>query len=633
MIIVAIHGITKGYPLGDVLCGVDWEIKSGEKIAMLGRNGSGKSTLMGIVSGRLNQDEGNRTIGRGARIVEMSQIPDRSTDMTLYNYLIAARGDLQALEQSVAELTRQVAQSPHDTNLQERLGTAQVELENAGGYELEHQVEMVLTGLGFSTTQWKQSLASFSGGERTRAELGRLLLTPADLWLLDEPTNHLDIAAVEWLEEFLADSPVACVLVSHDRVLLERFAGQVIEIIDGQLEIYDGNYRYYRKEKVRRHEQRQKAYELQQTEIKRIEDFIVRNIAGQKTKQAQSRRRALCKLQRLDAPQLHNRAMKLGFETQRTSYREVLIVDGLTRSFGNRKVLDGLSLVCERGDKIGVIGSNGTGKSTLLQAIVGIDNDYLGEIRIGERVELGYFDQHLDILSGHGSVIEEIWDEHPEFDAGELRSYLARFLFRGDDVFKSVSALSGGEKSRLSLAKLMLTKANFLVLDEPTNHLDITAREVLEDALAEFEGTALIVSHDRRFLDRFSTKILQLEQGSATLSLGNYTDWAHRRKQATEAEAAQTTASKSEPSAAAAAWKASKAERARVQKIERQRRKLQEQIAAAEHDLQTLEAKLADESVAHDWELLAELARERDRLYELLSSLCDELDNLPEILS
>jgi ATP-binding cassette subfamily F protein 3 len=628
MIIVALNNIAKGFPLGSVLRGVDWEIKSREKIALLGKNGSGKSTLLGILGGRTVPDTGARTLGRGARIVEMGQIPDRSPEIKLFDYMVSGRGDLVVLQDRVSQLEREVAQAPHDTELQEQLGIAQSELEDSGGYELEHQIERILTGLGFSSAQWYQSLAHFSGGERTRIELGRLLLTPADLWLLDEPTNHLDIPAVEWLEEFLANSAVACVLVSHDRVLLERFAGRVAELVAGRLETYDGDYRYYLTEREVRHERRLKAYEMQQTEIKRIEDFIARNIAGQKTRQAQSRRRALGKLERLEAPKKDSRAMKLGFEAERTSFREVLTVTHFSKRYGEMVILDNVTLACERGDKIGVIGPNGAGKSTLLQAIAGVDDGYTGRIRIGQRVEMGYFDQHLDILSGHGSVIEEIWDEYPHFDAGELRSYLGRFLFTGDDVFKAVAALSGGEKCRLALAKLMLTKANFLVLDEPTNHLDIAAREVLEDALAEFEGTALVVSHDRRFLDRFTNKIIYVAGRNASMSLGNYSDWA-RRQSARDNHF--PSASKERPSAsdAAAEWKERKARRAQSQKLQRARQKLEESIATTEQELQTIETELADESLAREWERLAELTGRRERLYQSLSAMYEELESLP----
>lgn len=627
MIIVALHGITKGYPLGDVLRGIDWEIKSGEKIALLGLNGSGKSTLLGILGGRIVHDSGTRTVARGARIVEMTQIPERDMGVRLFEYLTAARGDVQAIRDRIAALAGELESDPDDEALHEQLAAAQFELEHAGGYELENQVERVLTGLGFPRSQWHQVLGQFSGGERTRIELGRLLLTPADLYLLDEPTNHLDIPAVEWLEDFLAGGNTACVLVSHDRVLLERFAGRVVELTSGVLETYDGNYLYFREERLRRQERRQKAYDLQQAEIHRIEDFIARNIAGQKTRQAQSKRRALSKVERLEAPTESRRTMRLDFETTRTSYREVLTIRDLTIELGSRRLIDDLTLVVERGDKVGVIGPNGAGKSTLLRAIVGHGVRYDGQIRLGERVEIGYFDQHLEILSGHGSVIEEIWDEHPSFEAGELRSYLARFLFRGEDVFKAVSALSGGEQCRLALAKLMLTRANFLILDEPTNHLDITAREVLEDALAEFEGTALVVSHDRRFIDRIATKILRVADGGATMSLGNYSDWAAR--QSRDGEAAESTAESTAPSRAAQEWQERKTARAEAQRLRRRREQLEEQIAQTESRVESLEIELADESVAREWQRLAEMTELRQQLYNELDTLYAELEQLP----
>ncbi|MEW5702214.1 MAG: ABC-F family ATP-binding cassette domain-containing protein [Candidatus Zixiibacteriota bacterium] len=630
MILVSLHGVTKGFSTGasHVLAGVDWEILAGEKIALVGRNGSGKTTLLGIVSGRLESDSGLRTLGRGVRISEMGQIPDRDLDATLFDHVRSARADLLELRARLVELTGAVARTPHDEAMQARLGTVQAELDHARAYDLEHQVESVLQGLGFGRERWDDPVGLFSGGERTRMELARQLLLPADLLLLDEPTNHLDIPATEWLEEFLIDSPQACVLVSHDRVFLERFAGRVVELVDGKLEQYDGNYGHYQTEKPRRVARRQKAYELQQAEIARIEDFIARNIAGQKTRQAQSRRHALTKLERLERPRDDTSAIRLGFEAQRRSFREVLIVSGFSRRFDERELLSDVSFVCERGDKVGVIGPNGSGKSTLLRAIVGLDDLYDGEIRLGERVELGYFDQHLETLDGTGRVIDEIWDTYPHFEAGPLRSYLARFLFTGDDVFKSVADLSGGEKNRLALAKLMLTKANFLVLDEPTNHLDVTAREVLEEAIADFAGTALVVSHDRRFLDRFTNKILYVADGTAALSLGRYSDWAAARV-ARLAEATKPRTEKQADSQAAAEWARRKKERAQVQKIERQRRRLEDELATRESRIVAIETQLADEDVARDWQRLAALTEERTRLYEEMEGLLTELETSP----
>lgn len=625
MIVVSLHGIRKGFATGgDVLLGVDWEVQTGQKIALVGRNGSGKTTLMGIVVGRVEPDAGTRTLGRGARIVEMGQIPDRGIDVTLFDYVLEARRDLLDLRHKAVEMAGEVAAKPDDLELQERLGSIQHELEHAGAYDLELQVERVLTGLSFPQERWRDPIAQFSGGERTRTELARLLLTPADLLLLDEPTNHLDIPATEWLEQFLIEAPFACVLVSHDRVFLERFAGRVVELVNGTLEEYDGNYLYYRAEKPRRFERRQKAFDMQQAEIARIQDFIARNLAGQKTRQAQSKRLALSKLERLERPTEDHSEIKLGFQTARRSFREVLTVKNLTKRLGGRTILDHVNFHCERDDKIGVIGPNGAGKTTLLRAIIGMDNDYTGIVRHGERVEIGYFDQHLDTLDGSGSVIDEIWNEHPSFEAGQLRSYLARFLFTGEDVFKQVADLSGGEKNRLALAKLMLTKANFLVMDEPTNHLDVAAREVLEEAIAEFDGTALIVSHDRRFLDRFATKILYIGDGNVSLSLGNYSDWAARRDAARQA--ASAISQSEELSDAARDWEERKKERARTQKRDRQRKEIENAIMDIESRIAYLEAELSSENIARDWERLAALTEERAKKYEEMDVWMARLD-------
>ncbi len=614
MIVVSLHGIRKGFAAGgEILLGVDWEIHSGQKIALVGRNGSGKTTLMGIVVGRMEPDSGTRTLGRGVRIVEMGQIPDREIELTLFDYILEARRDLLDMRHRAVEMAAEVAERPDDAELQERFGSLQHELEHAGAYDIEQQVERVLTGLSFPRERWRDSIAQFSGGERTRTELARLLLTPADLLLLDEPTNHLDIPAVEWLEQYLIEAPFACVLVSHDRVFLERFAGRVVELVNGTLEQYDGHYLYYREEKPRRLARRQKAFDMQQAEIARIEDFIARNLAGQKTRQAQSKRLALSKLERLDRPMDDNSEIKLGFQTARRSFREVLTVRHLSKELGGRTILDDVTFACERDNKIGVIGPNGAGKTTLLRAIVGLDNRYQGTVRLGERVEIGYFDQHLDTLDGSGSVIQEIWTEHPSFEAGPLRSYLARFLFTGEDVFKQVADLSGGEKNRLALAKLMLTKANFLVMDEPTNHLDVAAREVLEEAIAEFDGTALIVSHDRRFLDRFATKILYVGDGNVSLSLGNYSDWAARRDAARTA--IMSSGDSGEVSDAARDWEERKKERARTQKRDRKRKEIETAIADLESRIAVIEAELSSEGIARDWERLAQLTEERAKKY------------------
>lgn len=622
MILLTLHGIEKSYPTGPVLSGIDWQIKSGEKIALLGKNGTGKSTLLAIASARMEADRGERTIGRGVTIGTLDQIPDRNVDTSLFDYVIAARSDILDLRRRIEALANSVSEYPDRMELQTRLDAAQAELERIGGYDLERSVEIIIGGLGFTTAQYGHRVDHLSGGERTRVELARLLLKPVDLLLLDEPTNHLDIAAVEWLEEFLSDSHAAVVLVTHDRVFLERFAGHVVELAHHRLEHYHGDYRNYRKEKPLRHQRAQKAYELQQAEIARIEDFIVRNIAGQKTKQAQSRRKALAKWDRLDKPLEDSASITLGFTAAQRSFREVLTVSDYTKLINGRTLLSHVSFVCERGDKIGVIGPNGSGKTTLLRALVGLDSDYDGTIRIGERVEPVYFDQHLASLDAQGRVIDEIWNVYPHFEAGPLRSYLARFLFSGDDVFKSVTNLSGGEKNRLALAKLMLSEANLLVLDEPTNHLDVAAREVLEVALAEFDGTAIVVSHDRRFLDRFANKILNVADGTVSLSLGHYSDWAARRDRVGVVVEKKTTSK----SVAAVDWEDQKRIRSAKRKRDRQRKALESDIAAAERRLEQIDAELTDEQVARDWQRLAALTEERQEMDAKLTDLLEKLE-------
>ena len=405
--------------------------------------------------------------------------------------------------------------------------------------------------------------------------------------------------------------------MTHDRVFLNRVAGLIAELSPVGLEFYQGGYEKYCIERQQRREKQRVLFERQQQEIKRIEDFIARNIAGQKTRQAQSRRHALTKLNRLEKPAADQDTMNLAFETRISSYREVLKVRDYCRSIDNRVLLEGVSFLIERGDKIGIIGPNGSGKTTLLRGILGEDQGYSGRIELGMRVVPAYFDQHLESIVEQGTVIDQIWDEHPSFKAFELRSFLARFLFTGEDVFKQVDRLSGGEKSRLALAKLMLSRANFLLLDEPTNHLDIPSREVLEEALADFEGTILVVSHDRYFLDRIVNKLLVVSNQTIEEYLGNYSDYLARRTRREKAVAVEKPPIKKE----AAEWEQLRQKRRDRQKRERERQRLEEEIHQTEGRLEEIDDLLLDETVQCDWQRLAELGDEK----RLLEAQLDEL--------
>ncbi len=628
MILLALHKVAKEFPDGEVFSNITWEIKTGDKIGLLGINGVGKTTLLRIMAGDLEADQGAITRGRGVKIGRLRQIPDLRLTERLFDYVAEGRRDILDLRTAIDEVTTQLAADPDNADLTDKLGQYQHHYEAVGGFELEHRVGTTLSGLGFTVGEFKKSLATFSGGERTRAELARVLLADDDVLLLDEPTNHLDLQSIEWLEEFITKSEKAVIFVTHDRVFLDNVAQSIVEMTPTGLERYSRGYENYRAERERRREQQRDIYERQQAEIARIEDFIARNIAGQKTKQAQSRRKTLAKMKRYEKPDAERERMNIEFSPRMASYRDVLTVKDYAREMAGRTLLRETNLAIERGDHVGLIGPNGSGKTTFLRAILGEDHDYTGEITLGNRVKPGYFDQNLGMIVDEGTVIDQIWDEHPKFQAFELRSFLARFLFSGDDVFKSVATLSGGERARLALAKLMLTEANFLILDEPTNHLDIPSREVLEDALQGFEGTLLVVSHDRYFLNRIIDKLAVIKNQSITFHLGNYADYQDRLAQQDEPpETADTKPAKT----GNVEWEQLRQQRRDRQKRERERERLEQAIHQTEDRLQEIDDLLVDETVQSDWQRLAELGDEKklltahlEELYPQWEALADE---------
>ena len=618
MIAISLHRVSKGFPSGPLFSELSWEIQLGQKIGFVGANGVGKTTLLGIMAGDVEPDRGTVTRARGIRVGRLQQIPDRRLADTLADYVAGARADLLVLKRKIDDIAARLAETPDDHDLAAMLGQCQYDFEAAGGFELQHRVGLTLAGLGLPPDEHSKSLARLSGGERTRAELARLLLADDDAILLDEPTNHLDLAAIEWLEDYIIKSAKAVVFVTHDRVFLDRVAEMIVELSPAGLEFYGPGYEKYRVDRKQRREKQRILVERQQQEIARIQDFIARNIAGQKTRQAQSRRRALAKLERLDGPTADPDRMRLEFDARIASYREVLHVENYTRELAGHVLFENVSLTVERGDKIGLIGPNGSGKTTLLRGIIGEDKGFSGTIELGMRVIPGYFDQLLASIIEEGTVIDQIWDEHPDFTAFELRSFLARFLFTGDEVFKNVSCLSGGEKSRLALAKLMLSRANFLLLDEPTNHLDIPSRDVLEEALTEFEGAILVVSHDRYFLDRIINKLLVVRGHHVELNLGNYSEYLARMRGQQPSDTPET-GGPSRPDDNE--WERLRQKRRDRQKCERERQRLEEEIQRIETRLDTIDDLLADEYVQCDWQRLAELGDEK----RLLESRLDEL--------
>ena len=533
MLIAQLSEVSKSFGSHDVLDNVSWQIPEGARVALVGRNGSGKTTLFRLLAGDMEPDRGTVWRRRGAVVAAMEQevrIEDRRTLREE-----AARGleHLEELHREYEAVTSKLGglteDDPEGKDLLDHYGHLQDRLEREGGYTFETKVRSVLEGLHFAERDLDRPLAEFSGGQKSRAILARVLLRDPDLLLLDEPTNHLDLAAIEWLESFLVDYRGAFVLVSHDRMFVNRLAREVMEIRRRHLHAFRGNYDDFLVERERRLLDQARKYEMQQDEIERQKDFIRRNIAGQKSRQALSRRKMLERMELLEAPEWPASSIHMQLPEPARSARILLEARDLAKSFGAIPAFSGVTFQLLRGQKLGLIGPNGIGKTTLVRILVGEESQSGGTLRIGPGVRMGYVEQEQKRLVGARSVLDEVWSVTPDANENTMRTFLGGFLFRGEDVFKPLNVLSGGEKSRVALAKLVREGANLLVLDEPTNHLDIESREVIEAALAAFGGTVLVVSHDRYFLDRAVDHILELRLGGCRLWPGNYSAYAAAR--------------------------------------------------------------------------------------------------------
>jgi len=615
--------VSKSYGAQEVLRAVSLQVNPGEHVGLVGRNGAGKTTLLRLISGGEAPDVGTVERLRGLRLGVLAQHVDFSGAETVIDAALEVFDSLRALEARMRELEHEMTEASGAKleRVMHEYSEAQHTYEHEGGFSYHARAEAVLLGLGFTKEDFGTAAESLSGGEKNRLGLARLLLLEPDILLLDEPTNHLDVQAVEWLEDFLAAYKPAYMIISHDRFFLDHTVTRVLELEGGRVESYRGNYSAYLAEREERREQRQRAYEQQQELIARTEEFIRRNLAGQKTKQAKSRRKMLEKLERVSTVREEEAASFRLRPTARTGER-VLILDRLAIGFPTRTLARNISLVLRRGERLGIIGGNGTGKTTLLRTTLGEQPPLAGEARWGAGVSVGYYDQRLLMIDDRHLVIEEIRSlASSSVTDGELRGFLGRFLFTGDDVFKPVAALSGGEKGRLALAKLIYSRANVLVLDEPTNHLDIASREALEDALNDYDGTIIAVSHDRYFLDRIATKILFFGLDDVEHFDGGYTEFyearhraaAERQAEQTVAQKAERSARKAETSRAGGAGK-SKPKRPAAEEIEAE-------IHAVEAEMKQLAALLSTEEIARDRQRLFELSEKYQALDERLPEL------------
>jgi ATP-binding cassette subfamily F protein 3 len=547
MPIVKLDHVSKSYGPNLVLDDICWQVSSDDRVGLIGDNGTGKTTLFKIMTGEIPRYKGTIDRAKRAGIGHLHQEPEFDSQMKLRDAIrMAAFNHMHDLEEQMKQLTEEMSQMDGDedtTEILDQYARLQERHEAYGGYNYEHRIDIVLGGLGFTQADLLLPVSALSGGQKSRAALAHLLLEEPDLLLLDEPTNHLDLAGTEWLEGFLlSEYHGAVVVVSHDRYFLDKVVTKVAELQNHKLEEYRGNYTKYLFLREQKLLTQQRQYQRQQEEIAHDIDFIRRYKAGQRSKEARGREKKLERMDLIERPQLKTKKIKLEFTTELRGGDDVLQLRNLSKRYGDKVLFENLDLDVYRRDRLGIIGPNGIGKTTLLRMILGQEKPTSGTVKVGYNLRIGYYDQEHASLNLDNTVLDEIWELRPNDTQGQARSYLGRFLFSGDEVFKPISDLSGGEQSRVALAKLLLENANFLILDEPTNHLDISSKEVLEEALTEYPATMIIVSHDRYFVDKIVSKILFMEEDRTWLWTGNYVayqEWKLEKKTVEEAKAAE----------------------------------------------------------------------------------------------
>lgn len=628
--------ITKSYGGNEILRGVSFQINPGEKVGLVGRNGAGKTTIFKLLTGVESPDEGEIVTINGLKLGLLEQHVELESGETVHTAALSAFKHIHDMEAEMRRLEK-VMETDHSDAVLEKYADLQIAFENADGFSYAAKAEAVLLGVGFTREQWSMETQTLSGGQRNRLGMARMLLSNADVLLLDEPTNHLDVNAVEWLEEHLQTYDRAYVIISHDRYFLDRTTQRIIEIENGKAVSYKGNYSKFLVERELRREQQQREYENQQSMIAKTEEFIRRNLEGQKTKQAKSRRNMLERMDRLDAVQSEKHGGSFKLKNVERTGNNVLTTEDLSIGYGEKVLAKNISISLHRGGTLGVIGGNGTGKTTLLKTLLGQIREISGRVVWGTKTNIGYYSQSLDDLHDGNEVHAEMRRVAPNVENVEIRSFLARFLFFGDDIFKKVKDLSGGEKGRLALAKLIHSQKNVLVLDEPTNHLDIPAREALESALDEYPGTVITVSHDRFFLDRIATQMLSFEADGSVLDFnGNYTefhDWKMARPSTGNGRPAEKAETKPVASVPSVADNSSALSKNQILQLEKRIKQIESEIPTLESRAEDLTAQMADPNVAADYTRLSEVTAKLSETEEKIRSLYEDWESATEQLA
>ena len=634
MILLQTSKLTKLYSGTPILENVQFEVKKGERIAVVGRNGAGKSTLLKIIADEIDFDNGEIHKPQSVALGYFAQSSHVNSDDTIYNEMLKVFAETIKLKGQLEELSIKMAEedpsSEQYLKIIEHYQNLNHRFELLSGYTYESEINNILNRFKFNEIGFDQKISNLSGGQKTRLALAKLLLQKPDVLILDEPTNHLDIDTIEWLEGYLKKYSGAVVIVSHDRYFIDQIATTVYEIEYRKCTKYKGNYSDYMDQKAVAYASLMKQYEKQQKEISKMEDFISRNIVrASTTKRAQSRRKLLDKMERIEVPKINDKSIGITFEIDRRSGNDVLKVEDLTVGYPDQVISNHLDFHINRLDRVALIGPNGIGKSTILKTVAGDLPKISGEIYYGKSLDMGYFDQEQANLTSNNTVLNEVWNNFPTRLEKDIRTLLGNFLFTGDDVFKTVNQLSGGEKVRLTLCKLMLQKNNFLLLDEPTNHLDIDSKEMLELSLEDYEGTVFFISHDRYFIDKIATRILEVTPHGVVSYLGNYSDYIEKKQQLAELEAAKL-AEQSELATAnnVTDYQKQKEQRRLEQQRKRQLEDTEAKIAAYEEELEYKKAELFQEEVYLDSQKSAQVQARIEELEELIMEAMEVWEEL-----